>query len=278
MQGPNDCVDATREQRFTFDEVAELYDLVRPRYPHELFLDLIRLAHLKADDRVLEIGCGTGQATEPLARRGYSLLCLEPGPSMARVARERLARFTNVEVVTDSFEHWSLQPESFALVMSAQAFHWVAPEIRFQKAAAALHPGGHLAIFGATPLREATALRRALDRAYTAYAPAMASSPTSAQWYSASSATESFFAASGSFGAVTKRSYHWSRVYKTADYLDLMRTQSDHRLLPETQRETLLAEIGKIIEACGGSITTRYEAHLFVAPALSKTRRARRQR
>lgn len=259
-------MDETRQQRFTFDEVAELYHLVRPRYPRELFLDLIRLVDLKADDRVLEIGCGTGHATEPLAQRGYSLLCLEPGPSMARVARERLARFANVEVVSVSFEHWPVEPASFALVMSAQAFHWVSPDVRFQKAAAALHPGGHLAIFGATPIREKTALHRALDRAYSAYAPTIASSPTSSRWYSASSPTESLFAASGSFGAVTKRSYHWTREYKTADYLNLMRTQSDHRLLPERQRETLLAELGKIIENHGGSITTRYEAHLFVAP------------
>ncbi len=259
-------MDEIRQQRFSFDEVAELYDLVRPRYPRKLFLDLIRLAELKADDRVLEIGCGTGQATEPLAQRGYSLLCLEPGPNMARVARKRLARFANVEVVSVSFEHWPLQPASFALVMSAQAFHWVSPEVRFRKAAAALRPGGHLAIFGATPMREATALHRALDRAYSAYAPAMAGSPISSQWYSASSPTEALFAASGSFGAVTRRHYHWSQEYQTADYLNLMRTQSDHRLLPERQREALLAEIGRIIESHGGSITTRYEAHLFVAP------------
>lgn len=264
-------MDETRQQRFTFDEVAQLYDLVRPRYPPELFLDLIRLAELKAGDRVLEIGCGTGQATEPLAQRGYSLLCLEPGPSMTRVARERLARFANVEVVTVSFEQWPLQPASFALVMSAQAFHWVSPDVRFQKAAAALRSGGHLAIFGATPVREATALHRALDRVYNTYAPAMAGSPTSSQWYSASSPTESLFAASGSFGTVTRRSYSWSQEYKTTDYLNLMRTQSDHRLLPERQRETLLAELGKIIESHGGSITTRYQAHLFVAPLLEKT-------
>lgn len=264
-------MDETRQQRLAFDEVAELYDLFRPRYPHALFLDLIHLAELKADDRVLEIGCGTGHATEPLAQRGYPLLCLEPGFSMARVARERLARFANVEVVTVSFEHWPLQSASFALVMSAQAFHWVSPEVRFQKAAAALRPGGRLAIFGATPVREATALRCALDRAYSTYAPTMASSPTSSQWYSARSPTESLFAASGSFGTVTRRRYHWSQEYKTADYLNLMRTQSDHRLLPERQRETLLAELGKIIESHGGSITTRYEAHLFVAPLLEKT-------
>lgn len=265
-------MDEKRQQRFTFDEVAELYDLVRPRYPRALFLDLIHLVELKAGDRVLEIGCGTGQATEPLARRGYSLLCLEPGLNMARVAHKRLARFANVEVVSVSFEQWPLQPASFALVMSAQAFHWVSPDVRFQKAAAALRPGGHLAIFGATLVRETTTLRLALDRAYNTYAPEMASSPTSSRWYSASSPTEALFAACGSFGAVTRRHYHWSQEYRTAEYLNLMRTQSDHRLLPEKQRETLLAELGNIIESHGGSITTRYEAHLFVAPLLKKTR------
>ena len=265
-------MDETRQQGFTFDEVAELYDLTRPRYPNELFLDLIRLARLKAGDRVLEIGCGTGQATEPLAQRGYSLLCLEPGLNMARVARERLARFADVEVASVSFEYWTLEPASFALVMSAQAFHWVSPDVRFQKAAAALHAGGHLAIFGATPMREETALRRALDRAYAAYAPQMASSPMSSHWYAADTPTESLITASGLFGAVSTRSYHWSQESKTADYINLMRTQSDHRLLPEQQRESLLAELGKTIDAHGGSITTRYEAHMFVAPVLAKTR------
>jgi hypothetical protein len=43
----------------TFDEVADLYDRVRPRYPRALFDDLFTAAKLRAGDRVLEIGAGT---------------------------------------------------------------------------------------------------------------------------------------------------------------------------------------------------------------------------
>ena len=89
----------TREQRFTFDEVAELYDRHRPGYPEALFEDLVALSGLAPAGRILEIGAGTGQATRPLARRGFRVLCLEPGAALARVARRKLAEFPRVEVL-----------------------------------------------------------------------------------------------------------------------------------------------------------------------------------
>jgi len=46
-----------------FDMAAEDYQRTRPVCPPELFDDLIDRAGLKAGDRVIEIGCGTGQAT-----------------------------------------------------------------------------------------------------------------------------------------------------------------------------------------------------------------------
>ena len=59
--------------RTSFDEDAELYDEVRPGYPPELFDDVITLSSVPNQGRVLEIGCGTGQATLPFAQRGYRL-------------------------------------------------------------------------------------------------------------------------------------------------------------------------------------------------------------
>src|SRR5690242_18638862 len=50
-----------------FDEVASLYDRVRPGYPDELFADLADVTGLGAGSAVLEVGCGTGQATRALA-------------------------------------------------------------------------------------------------------------------------------------------------------------------------------------------------------------------
>jgi hypothetical protein len=49
--------------RAGFDMAAEDYQRTRPVCPPRLFDDLIDRAGLKAGDRVIEIGCGTGQAT-----------------------------------------------------------------------------------------------------------------------------------------------------------------------------------------------------------------------
>jgi ubiquinone/menaquinone biosynthesis C-methylase UbiE len=53
-----------------FNEVAELYDRVRPTYPGELFEDLVAITGLGQQSSVLEVGCGTGQATRSLAALG----------------------------------------------------------------------------------------------------------------------------------------------------------------------------------------------------------------
>ena len=80
------------------DQVAQLYDRARPGYPAALFDDIIYYAALPAGARILEVGCGTGQATLPLAQRGYAIDCLEPGAQMAAIARANLANFPNVTV------------------------------------------------------------------------------------------------------------------------------------------------------------------------------------
>src|ERR1700693_3852716 len=62
-----------RQLRTTFDEDALLYDQARQGYPEALFNDIVALSDIPSHGRILEIGCGTGQATVPLARRGYRI-------------------------------------------------------------------------------------------------------------------------------------------------------------------------------------------------------------
>lgn len=51
--------------RKTFDTIPEQFDKWRPRYCDELFVDVIKYANIDKSKSVLEIGPGTGQATEP---------------------------------------------------------------------------------------------------------------------------------------------------------------------------------------------------------------------
>ena len=129
-----------------FDRDPELYDRARPGYPERLFDDLLTLAGLEPGEAVLEIGCGTGQATRPLARRGCRLVCLEIGEGLARVARRNLAPFPQVEVISSAFEAWEPQGAVFRMVFAATSWHWLDPSVRYAKAASVLEPGAALAI------------------------------------------------------------------------------------------------------------------------------------
>jgi ubiquinone/menaquinone biosynthesis C-methylase UbiE len=94
------------EQRLTFDQVANVYKTARPDYPEALIDDVVSYAGLKPNDRILEVGCGTGQATKTFAERNFSIIAIDPGPEMLRGARESLAGFSHVEFLETTFEAW----------------------------------------------------------------------------------------------------------------------------------------------------------------------------
>src|SRR4051794_11010836 len=124
-----------------FDEVAELYDRVRPGFPDDLFDELA--AALPPSPEVLEIGPGTGQATKGLVARGARVTAVELGAHLAAVLARNLP---TVEVVVGAFEEVEFPPGSFDAVVAANSYHWVPREMRMTRAAALLRPGGHLAL------------------------------------------------------------------------------------------------------------------------------------
>lgn len=80
-----------RQQRTTFDRVAELYDSTRRGYPSEIVDFVLSTAGLGAQIPVLEVGCGTGQLTDQLARHPLALTAIDIRPSMVAAARRRTA-------------------------------------------------------------------------------------------------------------------------------------------------------------------------------------------
>ena len=131
------------EQRLAFGRVADLYDRARPSYPAEVIDELIDAAALQPGSRVLEVGAGTGKATEQLAERGLAVLALEPDAAMAALARRRCASHPLVEISQLAFEDWRAHERVHA-VASAQAWHWIAPDVRWRGPRAGGHPGRDL--------------------------------------------------------------------------------------------------------------------------------------
>jgi SAM-dependent methyltransferase len=147
---------APGRRRESFDAVADAYSLYRPPPPIEVVDAVIALSKLRPGSRVLEIGCGTGQLSVPLAKHGVDLVSIELGSHLAMHARRNLAEFTNARVEVCAFEEWQLPMNKFDAVVCASAFHWLDPAVRYSKSAEALRPEGCLTILHVRHVRGGT--------------------------------------------------------------------------------------------------------------------------
>jgi SAM-dependent methyltransferase len=256
--------------RTTFDEAASLYDEVRPGYPEDLFEDIVSLSGIPAGGRILEIGCGTGQATVPFARRGYRILCIELGENMAALARANLKWYPRAEVRTGAFEESSLQEEAFDLAFSATAFHWLDPAIAYPKAAGALRDGGSLALFWNVHVHSdaSEGFFEAAQIIYEREAPEIVG-PEDYRGlprpHEVPDRTEEI-QNTGFFGSITRHHYRWDVTYDCRDYLRVLSTYSGHRSLGDDTRERLFRGIADLIDnSFDGRIVKGYLTTLYVA-------------
>src|ERR1700733_12896233 len=142
-----------------FNEVAVEYDRNRPAYPDALVDQACEVAGIGAGDRVLEIGCGTGQLTRSLLARGLRVTALEPGDRLIGIAEENLKDAGDVELVHTRLEDMRLPRGRYRAVFSASAIHWIDPDLGWRKIADALAPDGTLALIQYFGLQE----QRSLD-------------------------------------------------------------------------------------------------------------------
>ena len=124
-----------------------------------------------------------------------------------------------------------------------------------------LAPGGTLALFWNKGREWTGALGAANDAAYDAYAPALTSSVR--KWELDRTLDE--LAAVDTFGAITKRVITWEQRYTTEEWVTLLGTHSDHRILPEEQRTKLHAAVGRAIDTHGGTVDNTYDVMLYLA-------------
>ena len=69
-----------QERRFTFEEVAKLYDRVRPQYPEAPFEDVLSLSRIPAGDRVSRSGAVRGRPPFRWPAVGFACSASSPGP------------------------------------------------------------------------------------------------------------------------------------------------------------------------------------------------------
>jgi SAM-dependent methyltransferase len=255
--------------RTTFDDVAHRYDRARPSYPPALVDDVIALSGIPAGGRILEVGCGTGKATELFAPRGYRIDAVELGANLAEITRQKLAAYPGVAVHVGDFETWPVEASAYDLAISAQAFHWIDPAVGYPKQTHALKPGGSIALWWNTHVQSEAdgEFFAAVQSIYHREAPELARRgkapprPEDVPFPAKDDVDRS-----GQFGEVTIRTYRWVLGYDAAAYVDVLSTYSDHLAMDPVGRDRLFHGVADLIDReYGGRITKGYLTVLFLA-------------
>ena len=132
--------------------IAGIYEDIRPSYPERLIKDVISKTGLKLDDRVLEIGAGTGKATVQFADKGFRVHAIELGEDMAEILKDKCTHYPNVSVDVVPFEEWNCPDnEKYDMIYSAQAFHWIDQKVKYKKCHELLKDNGYLVLFWYNP-------------------------------------------------------------------------------------------------------------------------------
>jgi SAM-dependent methyltransferase len=248
-----------RAQRaLSFGQVAELYDRWRPGYPDALYADVLEGG---PGYHVLEAGAGTGRATLELARRGASVVAVEPDPAMAAIAR-RCTHGMAVEVRFSTFEDCTVADGVFDLVVAAQAWHWVEQKRGAEVAARALRPGGALCVWWNRPGELTGPVWDAVHAVYDEHAPELDRRSALRRQYAIERRVES----SPGFGQWITRTYDWTATYDAESYAGLIQTHSNHLRLPSDRRERLVDGVRAAITQVGaGCVEYRYRTVLLTA-------------
>ena len=226
-------------QRTLFDGIAERYESSRPGYPPRVVEWVAATGGLGPGAAVLEIGCGTGQLTERLARSGFRLTAIDIGPSLIAAARRRLAG-AEVSFQVTSFEDLGAGDASFDLVISSAAFHWIDPEVAFSKSARLLRPGGWLALLGSEE-RYDDPVGPALTAAWITHG------DTGGAWQRRPSDPEAF-AATGLFAAPACLTDEQRAVLPAADVIALESTRATFLSWPPGTQRRFTAELRRLLE------------------------------
>ncbi|MFF5072575.1 class I SAM-dependent methyltransferase [Micromonospora olivasterospora] len=245
-----------------FNEVPQLYDRVRPGYPDELFADLVTITGMGDGASVLEVGCGTGQATRSLAVLGCSVTAVEPGAGMAALARQRLAAFGNVTVETSTFEEWDDRGRRFDVLVAASAWHWVDPSIGWPRAHDVLNPGGWIALLGHVVVRrpdepEVYAETADLHERFSPANPDWGHPPLEDDVRTTDEGWGLVDDPGGLFGPTIVRWYPTVQWFTGDGFADLLRSTSPYRRLDRRVREPLLDAVAERVRTRMGDRAAR---------------------
>ncbi len=254
------------ERKVVFDEFAADYDAIRPGYPEQLIEDILLLSDLENDAHILEVGCGTGQATRSFAQRDVQMTCIDISPALLAIAQEHFQGQSNLRFVQTSFEECNEDEGTFDLILSATSWHWIDPDVRYQKAAHLLKPDGRLVVLANLyPQPYSVGFFKRAQDVYSEVVPEWGPPASTATTMDNIRKSVDEMEASGIFHNIIVCEEDWEQIYSRDEYCQLLSTYSDHHRLGKEQLSRLLTGLGTIIdEEYGGQVVRPYTSVAYI--------------
>lgn len=236
------------QRKVWYSPVVEAYDRARPRYPEALIQRVVEVAQLSPESRILEVGCGSGVATVDFARLGYEIDAVEPNLEFCRLAKQNCAAYPQVNIIPQTFEECRVEHRKHQIVLAANAWHWIASDIKYVKASEALQNNGALVLLWNMSLEPSREVHRVLDEVYQRVAPSIAPQ------YEGKDTQEEILQGlgklvgdSGLFEAPVTEAIACDRVYEVDRYLELLSSYSQYIALDAPTREALFSGLRSAI-------------------------------
>lgn len=246
------------DERLVFDTIPEHFDKWRGRYCRELFDYIVLQCQLEKGKKCLEIGPGTGQATEFALQTGCDYQAIELGKHLADLLSQKYAGYKNFKVINADFESYQFEPNQFDLVYSAAAIQWIDEAMAYKKSFSILKDSGYLAMFFLNGDYKSTnpALFEDIQRAYDS-------------WFVTEIPYKRKFnyEIGENYGLryLGRKEFYGKRSYSADEYIEYIHTHSDHIMIKAENSAQFYDGIRKAILKHGGIIrfNDTYILHLY---------------
>ncbi|MCL2488243.1 MAG: class I SAM-dependent methyltransferase [Oscillospiraceae bacterium] len=242
--------------------MADYYDTYRPSYPDDIIEAIIQKTKLSAGSKLLEIGSGSGKATEQFTGNGFEILCIEPGVDLVKKGIEKF-KDKNIEFTVSRFEDFCAPSGYFDTIFSAQAFHWVPQPAGYEKCAQILKKDGFLALFWNIEISYDTDFDKKFMTILNKYC-GFVSTMQEADYQKRPETIIAGIAGSDLFKEPEMIQSHWDKQYTADEYYGYLLTGNVFVQNPDEEKQACCEEIKQLASDYNGIFKRHYICELYL--------------
>ena len=197
---------------------------------------------------VLELGPGTGQATDRILNTGCDYNAIELGENLYAMMKKKYGCYPNFSIVNGDVITYDFGDQKFDMIYSAATIQWIPEEVAFCKTFELLKPGGVLAMMLTrgdyrTPNEE---LYQKIQQVYSRYF-----KPETEYMHRSFKYSN---AAEYGYTDFEMREFYGRREFTAEEYTAFCGTHCDHMVIPEPYKSKFFDGLREAVLEMGDKI------------------------